>query len=492
MVNYEDSTQGEIKLSKSTFGEVTINDVGVFIVEQRGMTQALKQQNIIEVYNAECPADLGDSRCTVDLIPSMVKRLTSYTIGDLVRTSSLAEGFIDSVLQVSADISLNDESSNNAVATLGSQAALSTLVKKVGAASVEFTPSGSVDPSNSFVSYPDIDAYSIKLDRFNIECFVRFKDLTSNVQTIASHYLSSGNERAWFIQRNGASLEFVAYSNGSAVGATLTGSISLAIDTWYHIEVNRDLAGDIRLFIDGTQVDIINYTGNIHNSITDIRIGKLRSSGLDDLPLYGFVDQFRFIVGQALHTSNFTPSIVAFSSAVLEENIPLVDFDSRDYICTITGKTNAQQPSYDVTLGNVTVDGTATFMSREAYFQFAVVLSIESNRKFKVTQLTPASAFPEEWFNGGAVIWQTGSNTGKAIEVKIYTKDDGIVIEQDIELFLATSFNIQVGDTLGVYPGCNKLLVTCRDKFSNLDNFRGFPHIPGPGFIPSQIPEAKA
>ena len=31
--------------------------------------------------------------------------------------------------------------------------------------------------------------------------------------------------------------------------------------------------------------------------------------------------------------------------------------------------------------------------------------------------------------------------------------------------------------------GCDKSFTTCRDTFANGDNFRGFPHIPGPDFI---------
>jgi len=36
-----------------------------------------------------------------------------------------------------------------------------------------------------------------------------------------------------------------------------------------------------------------------------------------------------------------------------------------------------------------------------------------------------------------------------------------------------------VGDAYSLIPGCDKLLTTCRDKFSNVDNFRGEPHLPG-------------
>jgi uncharacterized phage protein (TIGR02218 family) len=36
-----------------------------------------------------------------------------------------------------------------------------------------------------------------------------------------------------------------------------------------------------------------------------------------------------------------------------------------------------------------------------------------------------------------------------------------------------------VGDAFAVVAGCDKLAATCRAKFANLINFRGFPTIPG-------------
>ena len=34
------------------------------------------------------------------------------------------------------------------------------------------------------------------------------------------------------------------------------------------------------------------------------------------------------------------------------------------------------------------------------------------------------------------------------------------------------------GLTCSLYPGCDKIETTCHERFSNLDNFRGFPYIP--------------
>ena len=44
---------------------------------------------------------------------------------------------------------------------------------------------------------------------------------------------------------------------------------------------------------------------------------------------------------------------------------------------------------------------------------------------------------------------------------------------------------IAPGDAFIVTAGCDKLFATCRDRFANVVNFRGFPHIPGNDFVTS-------
>ena len=43
----------------------------------------------------------------------------------------------------------------------------------------------------------------------------------------------------------------------------------------------------------------------------------------------------------------------------------------------------------------------------------------------------------------------------------------------------------RAGDTFTVTAGCDKRFATCRDRFDNAVNFRGFPHIPGNDFVVS-------
>jgi uncharacterized phage protein (TIGR02218 family) len=42
--------------------------------------------------------------------------------------------------------------------------------------------------------------------------------------------------------------------------------------------------------------------------------------------------------------------------------------------------------------------------------------------------------------------------------------------------------SLSAGDTFSITAGCDKSFSTCRDRFANILNFRGFPHIPGNDF----------
>ena len=57
---------------------------------------------------------------------------------------------------------------------------------------------------------------------------------------------------------------------------------------------------------------------------------------------------------------------------------------------------------------------------------------------------------------------------------------DGDVV---ITLWQAAPETIAPGNTFTVTAGCNKRFSTCRDRFANAANFRGFPHIPGNDFV---------
>ncbi len=113
-----------------------------------------------------------------------------------------------------------------------------------------------------------------------------------------------------------------------------------------------------------------------------------------------------------------------------------------------------------------------------------------------VAALTGASAlrasgldsFDDGFFTAGKLVWTSGANSGLAIEVKEHRADDGGVT---LLLWQMPPQPMAVGDAFSVTAGCDKRFATCRDRFGNAVNFRGFPHIPGNDFVLS-YPQAGA
>ena len=81
--------------------------------------------------------------------------------------------------------------------------------------------------------------------------------------------------------------------------------------------------------------------------------------------------------------------------------------------------------------------------------------------------------------SGWAESGYCSTNAGRTAEIKIHGKSGGTV---EIELWQPAAFAIAAGDSFTARAGCDKQFATCRQKFSNQLNFRGFPHIPGDDF----------
>jgi uncharacterized phage protein (TIGR02218 family) len=89
-------------------------------------------------------------------------------------------------------------------------------------------------------------------------------------------------------------------------------------------------------------------------------------------------------------------------------------------------------------------------------------------------------AFADGWFTAGHLIFTSGANADSAVEVKLHTNAGGAVT---LTLWQAMAEPIAAGDTFIVKAGCDKRFNTCRARFDNGVNFRGFPHIPGNDFV---------
>jgi uncharacterized phage protein (TIGR02218 family) len=88
--------------------------------------------------------------------------------------------------------------------------------------------------------------------------------------------------------------------------------------------------------------------------------------------------------------------------------------------------------------------------------------------------------FPDGWCTGGSLTWTSGANEGLSVEIKVHRAINGT---DEFDLWQRAPQTIAIGDAFRMVVGCDKTHATCRAKFKNAVNFRGFPHMPGNDFI---------
>ena len=99
----------------------------------------------------------------------------------------------------------------------------------------------------------------------------------------------------------------------------------------------------------------------------------------------------------------------------------------------------------------------------------SVVGTIQGETDFLASGLGGANA---STFANGILTWVSGANAGALAEVRAHRG-------RLVGLWRPPRFAMAQGDQFQIVPGCDKSFRTCRAKFANGDNFRGFPSIVG-------------
>jgi uncharacterized phage protein (TIGR02218 family) len=136
----------------------------------------------------------------------------------------------------------------------------------------------------------------------------------------------------------------------------------------------------------------------------------------------------------------------------------------------------AYQPGCSAVLG----DSRCKFQTDTAgYFAENAVEVVDDCRVFDFASF---GGFEDRWFEHGRFEVLTGEAAGLVGVVK----NDRLTADgRQIELWQSIGAVVLPGDRFRVFAGCSKSAATCRTKFANTLNFRGFPHIPGEDWLAS-------
>ncbi|MDN5786015.1 DUF2163 domain-containing protein [Pseudorhodobacter sp.] len=132
-------------------------------------------------------------------------------------------------------------------------------------------------------------------------------------------------------------------------------------------------------------------------------------------------------------------------------------------------------------------DGKCGFdLSQPGYSIEIPVEEVTDRRVFTFSDLT---GFEDRWFERGRLVVVSG--TAKAV-VGIIKNDRLQTNLRRVELWQGLGPEIVAGDMIRLEAGCDKAAGTCRLKFDNFTNFRGFPDIPGEGWLTSYPVSSQA
>ncbi len=101
--------------------------------------------------------------------------------------------------------------------------------------------------------------------------------------------------------------------------------------------------------------------------------------------------------------------------------------------------------------------------------------NVDSNPSTYSISTGDLSAQDTNFFTRGKITFTSGANDGVEREIRSDIKVDN---SRTITFWEPLPFDPSVGDTFDITAGCDKTYETCKAKFSNGSNFRGFPYIP--------------
>ena len=113
-------------------------------------------------------------------------------------------------------------------------------------------------------------------------------------------------------------------------------------------------------------------------------------------------------------------------------------------------------------------------LDREGFWAEGVIASLDEGGAR--LELRGVPAHRAGWFEHGRIAFLDGAAQGLTGAVKIDAMPAPGV--RAIELWAAPGAAPAVGDRVRLTAGCDKRAETCRGKFLNFLNFRGFPHLP--------------
>lgn len=198
---------------------------------------------------------------------------------------------------------------------------------------------------------------------------------------------------------------------------------------------------------------------------------KMLSVGFLQLVANGGLDGANLELNRLFFTNPLTPvgSLWVFSGRVSESVV--TRFEAKLQINSDTELLNIQMPRnlYQPSCVHAVYDTGC--MASKAYVSKTVATS-STKQLIYSSRISQANG----WFNEGIIEFTSGANAGVKRTIKTHYNNT-------LTLVLSLPNMPQIGDSFTLLAGCDRTMGTCRTKFNNITNFRGYPYIPVPETI---------
>jgi hypothetical protein len=173
--------------------------------------------------------------------------------------------------------------------------------------------SGLFDGNQDYVSTPDSSDWDLG-QTWTIDFRMRRTGTSGILISKGGQGIDIIDRAGWNIRYGGGNLIWEYRTDGMSL-TRISNAFSPSENVWYHVAVTCDSSGNLRMFIDGTQIGTTQSQGTVSNSTSfTLRIGIAHSD--DDGGDYsGWIDEVRIVKGTAVWTSNFTPPTSEYSPA---------------------------------------------------------------------------------------------------------------------------------------------------------------------------------
>ena len=199
-------------------------------------------------------------------------------------------------------------------------AELDTAQKKWGTASCLFPSGGGAGNRLETSDAANLEAGS---NSFCAELWFRYTGaFGASDRTLFSKHNNAGSNNSLRFRLLATKVLRLELSTDGATYQHTIDSLAQSInaDAWHHMAYTRDASNDIRLFLRGTLLQTTNIGAvSAHNHTQPWGIGAHRDSGSDwDSGANGWIDDFRWIVGEPLYVVPFIPPIAPHPTGKLE------------------------------------------------------------------------------------------------------------------------------------------------------------------------------